>query len=169
MGKEILNRGKGHLLGRFRPPVPRTILTPHSSMASLDTEDLTLAEDIGSSPADKKADKTAAKAPKASAPPGARSGDYLDDEVTIAASIDKSPCRKRGELAGSIFFLLFNLYFFLCGLGLMGDSFKVLAGKSAGNLFAAADHPIAGLMVGILATVLVQSSSTSWPSFSISR
>lgn len=43
----------------------------------------------------------------------------------------------------------------------MGDSFKVLAGKSAGNLFQAADHPIAGLMVGILATVLVQSSSTS--------
>ena len=61
----------------------------------------------------------------------------------------------------NIFLILFNLYFFLVGLGLMGDSFKVLAGKSAGNLFQAADHPIAGLMVGILATVLVQSSSTS--------
>ena len=71
-----------------------------------------------------------------------------------------SPCR-RLNLAMNIFFLLFNLYFFLVGLGLMGDSFKVLAGKSAGNLFQAADHPIAGLMVGILATVLVQSSSTS--------
>ena len=65
------------------------------------------------------------------------------------------------DLVVSIFFLLFNLYFFLAGLGLMGNSFKVLAGKSAGNLFSAADHPIAGLMVGILATVLVQSSSTS--------
>jgi sodium-dependent phosphate cotransporter len=61
----------------------------------------------------------------------------------------------------NVAFLLFNLYFFLVGLGLMGDSFKVLAGKTAGNLFQAADHPIAGLMVGILATVLVQSSSTS--------
>ena len=46
-------------------------------------------------------------------------------------------------------------YFFLCGLGLMGDSFKVLAGKFAGNLFQSVNHPVAGLMVGILATVLV--------------
>ena len=60
-----------------------------------------------------------------------------------------------------VLLVLVALYCFLVGLNLMGDSFKVLAGKTAGNLFAAADHPIAGLMVGILATVLVQSSSTS--------
>jgi sodium-dependent phosphate cotransporter len=114
--------------------------------------------------------KGAAKAPKTAAEMASnpmrngsgKAGDYLEDGVSVAVGDDlKTPCRKRGELAGSILFLLFNLYFFLCGLGLMGDSFKVLAGKSAGNLFAAADHPIAGLMVGILATVLVQSSSTS--------
>jgi sodium-dependent phosphate cotransporter len=81
---------------------------------------------------------------------------------TESEPASKAPtCKSRLALAADIFFLLFNLYFFLVGLGLMGDSFKVLAGKSAGNLFQAADHPIAGLMVGILATVLVQSSSTS--------
>jgi len=37
----------------------------------------------------------------------------------------------------------------------------VIAGDSAGSLFGAVDNPIAGLMVGILATVLVQSSSTT--------
>lgn len=57
--------------------------------------------------------------------------------------------------------LLAALWCFLFGLGLMGDSFKVLGGKSAGNLFDGIKNPLAGLMVGILATVLVQSSSTS--------
>jgi len=53
------------------------------------------------------------------------------------------------------------LYGFLFGLDLMGAAFKVLGGKSAGDLFSSIDNPVAGLMVGILATVLVQSSSTS--------
>ena len=44
--------------------------------------------------------------------------------------------------------VLISLYLFLFGLDLMG-----------GSTFS--DNPIAGLMVGILATVLVQSSSTS--------
>ena len=43
----------------------------------------------------------------------------------------------------------------------MGSSFLVLGGKGAGDLFTIVDNPITGLMVGILATVLVQSSSTS--------
>tara|TARA_Y100000591_G_scaffold104827_1_gene89061 strand:- start:236 stop:1690 length:1455 start_codon:yes stop_codon:yes gene_type:complete len=54
-----------------------------------------------------------------------------------------------------------SLYGFLFALALMGDSFKVLGGRTAGNLFKNVDNPIAGLMIGILATVLVQSSSTS--------
>ena len=54
-----------------------------------------------------------------------------------------------------------SLYGFLFALALMGDSFKVLGGRTAGDLFKSVDNPIAGLMIGILATVLVQSSSTS--------
>jgi sodium-dependent phosphate cotransporter len=60
-----------------------------------------------------------------------------------------------------VFGALFALYVFLVGLTLMGDAFKVLGGKDAGRLFDVADNPIAGLMTGILSTVLVQSSSTS--------
>jgi len=82
-------------------------------------------------------------------------------KTLFPAKTTKTPLRANIDLAANILFMLTCLYFFLVGLGLMGDSFKVLAGKSAGNLFQAADHPIAGLMVGILATVLVQSSSTS--------
>jgi len=56
---------------------------------------------------------------------------------------------------------LLCLYIFLVGLSLMGGSFKVLGGRGASSLFSAVDNPISGLMTGILATVLVQSSSTS--------
>jgi len=53
------------------------------------------------------------------------------------------------------------LYVFLVGLQLLGDAFKCLGGKGAGGMFSAIENPIAGLMTGILGTVLVQSSSTS--------
>ena len=64
-------------------------------------------------------------------------------------------------IALKIIGVLISLYFFLFGLDLMGGSFSALGSKGAGNLFTFSDNPIAGLMVGILATVLVQSSSTS--------
>lgn len=60
-----------------------------------------------------------------------------------------------------IFGVFASLYAFLFGLGLMGDSFKVLGGKSAGDMFSSIDNPVSGLMVGLLATVLLQSSSTT--------
>jgi sodium-dependent phosphate cotransporter len=64
-------------------------------------------------------------------------------------------------VAVKCFMLAFFLYFFLFSLDLMGTSFKVLGGCTAGQLFGNINNPIAGLMIGILATVLVQSSSTS--------
>lgn len=57
--------------------------------------------------------------------------------------------------------VLFFLYFFLLGLELLGTAAKVLGGCTAGALFGDDTNPIAGLMIGILATVLLQSSSTS--------
>lgn len=60
-----------------------------------------------------------------------------------------------------IFFVGFGLYFFLISISILGDAFKALAGTSAGEAFTGVSNPIAGLMVGVLATVLVQSSSTT--------
>lgn len=60
-----------------------------------------------------------------------------------------------------IFGIIASLYLFLVGLALMGDAFKCLGGRGASSMFTSVNNPIAGLMVGILATVLVQSSSTS--------
>merc|ERR1719238_2713095 len=43
----------------------------------------------------------------------------------------------------------------------MGSGFKLLGGKSSAKMFDFVNNPISGLMIGILATVLVQSSSTT--------
>eukprot|EP00127_Corallochytrium_limacisporum_P001983 Clim_evm2s95 gene=Clim_evmTU2s95 len=56
------------------------------------------------------------------------------------------------------------LYCFVIALGLLSDAFKILGSKTAGSAFRESDifdNPFAGLMLGVLVTVLVQSSSTS--------
>ncbi|XP_067132681.1 sodium-dependent phosphate transport protein 2B-like [Centruroides vittatus] len=60
--------------------------------------------------------------------------------------------------------LLTLLYFFICSLDFLSSAFRLLGGKKAGQAFQdnkLLQNPIVGLMIGVLATVLVQSSSTS--------
>jgi len=57
--------------------------------------------------------------------------------------------------------VVFFLYFFLVGLDFLGTGAKVMSGCAAGAVFGEDTNPIAGLMIGILATVLLQSSSTT--------
>lgn len=65
------------------------------------------------------------------------------------------------EAIGLTFGALFFFWVFLIGLTLMGSAFKVLGGAGAAELFKNIRNPISGVMIGVLATVLVQSSSTS--------
>ena len=53
------------------------------------------------------------------------------------------------------------LYLFLVAIELMGSSFKEVGRETANNLVASVTNPFAGLAVGVLATVLVQSSSVT--------
>ena len=56
------------------------------------------------------------------------------------------------------------LYLFICSLNFVSSAFRLLGGKTAGKVFAAGGiltNPVAGLMTGLLATVLFQSSSTT--------
>merc|ERR1712230_162137 len=57
--------------------------------------------------------------------------------------------------------VFYCLWVFFLTLGVMGTGFKLLGGKDSAKMFDVADNPISALMVGILATVLVQSSSTT--------
>ena len=53
------------------------------------------------------------------------------------------------------------LYLFLTGVELLGGGFKSLGKDLVDGLFKGVSNPIGGLFVGLLATVLVQSSSVS--------
>jgi len=53
------------------------------------------------------------------------------------------------------------LYGFLVSIGLLGKAFKMFSGGFVGDLVQSASNPLVGLFVGILATTLVQSSSTT--------
>ena len=57
--------------------------------------------------------------------------------------------------------LLFLLYGFLVSIGMLGKAFKMFSGGFVDGLIASASNPLLGLFVGVLATTLVQSSSTT--------
>ena len=52
------------------------------------------------------------------------------------------------------------VYLLICAVGMIGSGFKMAAGDQAKELFAFASNPFAGLVVGTVATALIQSSST---------
>ncbi|XP_041791122.1 solute carrier family 34 member 2b [Chelmon rostratus] len=63
-----------------------------------------------------------------------------------------------------IILLLGLLYMFICSLDVLSSAFQLVGGKAAGDIFkdnVVLSNPVAGLVIGVLVTVLVQSSSTS--------
>jgi sodium-dependent phosphate cotransporter len=62
---------------------------------------------------------------------------------------------------GQVLLLFGILYLFLVSIGLMGASFKMFGKGFATQLVETTTNPYVGLFVGILATTLVQSSSTT--------
>ncbi|MCP3920376.1 MAG: sodium dependent phosphate transporter [bacterium] len=71
--------------------------------------------------------------------------------------------QQRGDLHPLLRLVVFLLllFFFLVSIKLMGSSIKALGEDTAAGLFEGVSNPFAGLAVGILATVLVQSSSVT--------
>jgi hypothetical protein len=57
--------------------------------------------------------------------------------------------------------LLFILYTFLVALDLLGTSFKVVGGCTAGSMLGSETNPITAVMIGIIATTLLHSSTTT--------
>ncbi|CAF0771647.1 unnamed protein product [Brachionus calyciflorus] len=86
--------------------------------------------------------------------------DLIDPEKTNKSSKFYSILDKVFRIAG----VIFCLYFFVVSLNLMSTSFPLIAGRYASEAFRSSvvlTNPLAGLMIGILSTVIVQSSSTS--------
>ncbi|MFT7473155.1 MAG: sodium-dependent phosphate cotransporter [Verrucomicrobiales bacterium] len=57
--------------------------------------------------------------------------------------------------------VVFLIYIFLVGVSSLEGGIKVMGAETQESLFSAVTNPIAGLCIGILGTVLVQSSSAS--------
>ena len=61
----------------------------------------------------------------------------------------------------SLLFLLISIYLFLFSLELMGTSLKMFGEGMAETLIATTTNPLVGLFIGILATSIIQSSSST--------
>lgn len=66
----------------------------------------------------------------------------------------------RDRAAFKWFALIILLYFLLVAVRLISTGFQIAFGEQAESLFAFATNPFLGLIIGILATALIQSSST---------
>ncbi|XP_076014567.1 sodium-dependent phosphate transport protein 2B-like [Genypterus blacodes] len=89
----------------------------------------------------------------------------LKDTGVKWSELDTNGKMKR-VLTGILKFLALVglLYMFICSLDVLSSAFQLVGGKAAGDIFqdsAVLSNPVAGLVIGVLVTVLVQSSSTS--------
>lgn len=91
--------------------------------------------------------------------------DFTDD--TVKPWNERTGGEKAQAIVGTtlkITGVLLMLYLFICSLSFLATGFRLVAGKQAGKVFGESEifnNPVSGLMVGVLVTVLVQSSSTS--------
>ena len=83
-------------------------------------------------------------------------------EISSAAEQDQLPTIEPSANSRYLqwFFIATLVYLLLIAVSLIGSGFKAAAGGHARELFAFASNPISGLVVGIIATALIQSSST---------
>jgi sodium-dependent phosphate cotransporter len=90
-----------------------------------------------------------------SEPPEDRS---VDQNETF---LPPKPPTSLGQRLSRIVQLLVLLYLFLLAIAMMGAAFKLLGKDFAETLITATSNPVVGLMVGMLATAIIQSSSTT--------
>ncbi len=68
---------------------------------------------------------------------------------------------ERLKIILQVLLLIFFLYLFLLSINLMGASFKLFGKGFAESLISTTSNPFVGLFIGILATSLIQSSSST--------
>ena len=69
--------------------------------------------------------------------------------------------RETWQIWGQLFALVLVLYVFLVSIGLLGAAFKLFGKDLARQIIVMTSNPLIGLVAGILATTLAQSSSTT--------
>ncbi|MEQ8517786.1 MAG: Na/Pi symporter [Cytophagales bacterium] len=67
----------------------------------------------------------------------------------------------HAQLIGKIVLIIFILFIFLFSINLMEMSFKEFGGPFAKHIISATSNPFVSLFIGLLATAIIQSSSTT--------
>ena len=80
--------------------------------------------------------------------------------ATEGLSQEISPPMPQGGTVMKWGGVLFLVYLLIVAVGMIGSGFKMAAGENAKELFSFATNPFLGLIVGTVATALIQSSST---------
>ncbi|GAA4851893.1 Na/Pi symporter [Algivirga pacifica] len=75
--------------------------------------------------------------------------------------MEKLAKNKSGEILGRVLMLVVVMFVFLVSLKLMSSGFKMMGKDTAESIMGVTSNPFVGLFVGLLATALVQSSSTT--------
>ena len=82
----------------------------------------------------------------------------MPDTTPLTIQGKPSPIR----VIGGVIYFLFLLLLFFVSIELMGTAFEMFGGRGlADQLLSLASNPVSGLLIGFLATSLVQSSSTT--------
>ena len=82
----------------------------------------------------------------------------VPDTTPLTIQGKPSPIR----VIGGVIYFLFLLLLFFVSIELMGTAFEMFGGRGlADQLLSLASNPVSGLLIGFLATSLVQSSSTT--------
>lgn len=106
--------------------------------------------------------ETPGAAPQVTQPAG-ESGPHLAEDIAAAAAgplrAASRPSSEPLQSALRVARFLLALYAFLASIDLMSVAFKGLGAGFATGLFGLVSDPLAGLLIGLLATSIVQSSS----------
>ena len=84
-----------------------------------------------------------------------------DNPSIPVASVSQKPEPAYYSPTARLVTVLLLLFGFLIGVKTLGEGFKLLGGDAIDVIFSATSNPFMGLVVGILATTIVQSSSVT--------
>ena len=86
----------------------------------------------------------------------------MSGEVPTGQDFDQEPRHRKGlPIWFQLLMVMGTLYAFLVGIGAMGTAFKLMGKDYTTELLGGEHGPLVSLFIGILATTLVQSSSTT--------
>lgn len=83
----------------------------------------------------------------------------MADTASFTADFDKPT--PGGIVALKVSLLLFLVYLFILSIILLGEAFKLFGAGFAETIFQATSNPVVGLVIGVMATAVIQSSSTT--------